>query len=451
MKKIISLILCILLTGSLLSGCGGSDDAAAAAPTASPTEATKPIIPSVRYLNFQPELELAWEELAAAYTADTGIPVTVTTEAPDHWRQTLDTCLSGEDAPTLFQLVSPAADDAWQPLCYDLSRTDAYEQLADGAYALTEGDAALALPCHLEATGIWVNKALLAQAGFRPEDITSQAGLKTIADAIAASAEPLPFAAFAFPGRQEVPMELASVAIALEFQQKNLSEPSAFRGSALDGLHSLLKLLLDNGTQGGLQEFMEGKAIFCPGTSADWDTLSKVFGPEELMLVPAFLDETQAAGDPEETTPEEETSPTEETAAEEAPEPQELCVGASRYWCVNPNAPEQDLDATLDFLDWCLATEEGTAALASLGYELPYLPAPEYRNPFLPAPDTKGLTLRQDWAIPSRQWKAALEAALEAYTAEPTTAHWARAAEVFSDYWAAEYALTDPAEETGDA
>lgn len=448
MKKTIALLLCLLLTLGTFCACSSEDTASETTPTASPTEATKPKIPSVRFLNFQPELEAAWEALAADYTAGTGVPVTVITESPDNWRQTLDTRLAGEDAPSLFQLIRPTAADRWAALCYDLADTDAYEQLVDPGYALTDDDAVLALPCNLEASGIWVNKALLTQAGYSPDDITSQAALKAIAEAVAADAETLNVSAFAFPEKAEAAhLDLAAAAIAWEFQQDGLTQPEELRGTALDGLRSLLDIMLQNGPESsGITAFLEGKALFFPGSTSDWEALSAVFAAEELALIPAFLEmaeETEAEDAPEE------TSPTEETTAEEEIR-QGLCVGAAYFWCINPNAPEQDLAVTLDFLDWCLGTEEGAAALSAMGYELPYLTAAESANPFLPDPEEEDLLLRRDWSIPSGQWKTALSKALADYSADPTDIRWDRVAEVFADYWAAEYALTDPAEETGE-
>lgn len=445
MKKNIALFLCLLLIIGIFSGCGNSDTPAETTPAAPSTEPTKPKIPSVRYLNFQPELESAWLDLAAAYTADTGVPVTVITEKPDNWQQTLDSLLSGEDAPTLFQLIRPTADDGWKELCYDLSDTDAGEQLVHTDFALTDEDAVWALPCSLNVSGIWVNKTLLAQAGFNAEDITSQNALKAACEAITENAETLNFSAFSGVS-PDACMSLAADAIALEFQQENLSDPADFRGTALEGLQSLIDTMLLNRSETP-DAFLAGKAVFFPGTGADWAALSEVFSAEELALIPAFLDKPEEV--PEETTPEEtaETQPTEETQPEET-DPQGLCIGADTYWCVNPDAPEQDLDATLDFLDWCLGTEEGAAAVAALGYDLPYLTAPESTNPFLPEAASKDLLHRRDWAVPSRQWKTALLDGLSAYIAEPSDVRWARVAAVFADYWAAEYALSTSEEET---
>ena len=37
-----------------------------------------------------------------------------------------------------------------------------------------------------------------------------------------------------------------------------------------------------------------------------------------------------------------------------------LATGTENYWCVNKNASEEDVQATLDFMNWCVTSEAGT-------------------------------------------------------------------------------------------
>ena len=39
---------------------------------------------------------------------------------------------------------------------------------------------------------------------------------------------------------------------------------------------------------------------------------------------------------------------------------QGLCTGTENYWCVNAKASEDDIQATLDFMNWCVTSEVGT-------------------------------------------------------------------------------------------
>ena len=36
---------------------------------------------------------------------------------------------------------------------------------------------------------------------------------------------------------------------------------------------------------------------------------------------------------------------------------QGLCTGTENYWCVNKEASEDDINATLDFIYWCVSSE----------------------------------------------------------------------------------------------
>ena len=94
-KRLMALALTAAVGATALTGCGGNETAAttaapateakteaAAETTAAPaTEATPAAEGSVYYLNFKPEQDQQWQDLAAAYTAETGVPVTVVTAA----------------------------------------------------------------------------------------------------------------------------------------------------------------------------------------------------------------------------------------------------------------------------------------------------------------------------------------------------------------------------------
>ena len=48
----------------------------------------------------------------------------------------------------------------------------------------------------------------------------------------------------------------------------------------------------------------------------------------------------------------------------EGEENQGLCTGSENYWCVNKNAPEEDIQATLDFMNWVVTSYDGCDSLA---------------------------------------------------------------------------------------
>ena len=80
----------------MLTGCGNSGDAAATTPatdsktdaaTTEVVETTAAADGSVYYLNFKPEADEQWQELAEQYTDETGVPVTVLTAASGEYEK----------------------------------------------------------------------------------------------------------------------------------------------------------------------------------------------------------------------------------------------------------------------------------------------------------------------------------------------------------------------------
>ena len=106
-KKLLALGLAVTMTASMLTGCGSSNDGAADADTNAKTDAEATDAEatdteasaddktasaeggSVYYLNFKPEQDPQWQELAAKYTEETGVDVTVVTAASGEYETTL--------------------------------------------------------------------------------------------------------------------------------------------------------------------------------------------------------------------------------------------------------------------------------------------------------------------------------------------------------------------------
>ena len=57
----------------------------------------------------------------------------------------------------------------------------------------------------------------------------------------------------------------------------------------------------------------------------------------------------------------------------EGEENQGLCTGSENFWCVNNTSSDEDIQATLDFLYWCVTSETGTSAMADdMGFVIPF-------------------------------------------------------------------------------
>ena len=128
---------------------------------------------------------------------------------------------------------------------------------------------------------------------------------------------------------------------------------------------------------------------------------------------------------------------------------QGLCTGCENYWCVNSQADEADIEATLAFLEWVVTSEEGTTSLGSdMGFVIPFKNAIEAENVFVQQDEAMleaGKT-PVSWnftTLPSEEWKNGVGSALTAYGADQTDANWDAVVTAFVDGWATEYALAN--------
>ena len=139
-----------------LAACGGSSSStasSAASSTAASSTAAK-ADGKVYYLNFKPEQDQDWQDLAAEYTKETGVPVTVVTAASGQYETTLMSEMEKSEAPTLFQVNGPVGLANWKDYCYDLSGSQLYGELTSDSFALKDGDAVAAIAYVLETLSL---------------------------------------------------------------------------------------------------------------------------------------------------------------------------------------------------------------------------------------------------------------------------------------------------------
>ena len=141
---------------------------------------------SVYYLNFKPEQDPQWQELAKLYTEKTGVPVTVVTAASGNYETTLMSEIEKNDPPTLFQVNGPVGLANWKDYCYDLKDAEITKHLTSDAFALKEDDKVYGVAYVIETYGLIANTKLLEKAGYKASDITNFETLKAVADDIQA-------------------------------------------------------------------------------------------------------------------------------------------------------------------------------------------------------------------------------------------------------------------------
>ena len=428
MKKLMAFLLMLAMAFSMTACAGNKTE----------NEKETAQTGSVYYLNFKPEQREAWEKLAKRYTETTGVPVTVLTAASGTYEETLLAEMAKSDAPTLFQVNGPVGLANWKDYCYDLSGSKILEDLTAEDFALQEDGAVYGVAYVIESYGIIVNKTLLQKAGYAVEDINSFADLKRIAEDITARKAELGFAVFTSAGMDgssdwRFKTHLANLPIYFEYQTDGIKTTKNIKGTYLDQYRQIWDLYIQNATCDPAElsaktgtdaenEFLNSQSVFFQNGSWEYAALSEKFADEELAMIPLYI----GVGD--------EAS-------------QGLCTGTENYWCVNKEASLEDIQATLDFMYWCVSSQEGTKAMAEdMGFVIPFKNAAPSPNVFVKqdqAMTAAGKT-PVSWnfpTMPSEQWKNGVGQMLTAYAAEPDDLHWNALVTAFVDGWASEYKL----------
>lgn len=418
-KRILSVLLAGAMAIACFAGCSGSSKG------------------SVYYLNFKPEAQEAWEALADKYEEETGVEVKVVLAASGEYESTLQAEMEKKDAPTLFQVNGPIGLANWKDYCYDLTDAKVTKELTSDVFELKDGDTVYGIGFVIESYGIIVNKKLLKEAGYELSDIASFEDLKAVAEDITANSDELGFSAFASTGMDSssdwrFKTHLANLPIYFEYLEDGINTTDAIKGTYLDNYRDIFDLYINNSTCDGDElsaktgddaksEFHTGKAVFWQNGSWEYTALSEVYADEDIAMIPIYV----GAGD-------------------EAN--QGLCTGTENYWCVNKEASEDDIKATLDFMYWLVTSETGTKAIANdMGFAIPFKKAAESPNLFVmqdAAYTSEGKT-PVSWnftTMPSENWKNGVGSALTAYAADQTDANWDKVVEAFVDGWAAEAA-----------
>ena len=432
MKKFLALILALVMALSLVA-CGEKKDD-------TKTDGDATATGSVYYLNFKPESEDAWQALAKTYTAETGVPVKVVTAASGEYETMLVSEMDKDAAPTLFQ-CNEGGVATWGDFCYDLSSTDVYNELVSKDYALKNANGeVISIAYCLETYGIIVNKALLEQAGHSLDEITNFESLKAVADDIHARAAELGFDAFTSAGLDgssswRFSGHLANMPLFYEFRDDSVSsKPATIKGTYLDNYKNVWDLYItDSATTGAAlltatgdqaeAEFGEGKAVFYQNGTWEYSNLTAAdkfaMNPDDLTMIPIYC-------------------------GVEGEEKAGLCTGTENYWSVNKNASEEDIKATLDFLNWVVTSEEGTAMMAEQFGACPFQASKAPSNPFSAlaneyvANGCYPVTWAFNFTPAVNDWRAAVVDALSKYTAG--NGSWDDVKTAFVDGWATQYA-----------
>lgn len=458
-KKIVCAMMCIAMAATSLVGCGSKADEGttndnAAEKTDEAAESTDSASGEgkVYYLNFKPEQADAWVELAQAYTDETGVEVVVSTAASGEYEKTLKSEMAKSEAPTLFQVNGPVGLATWKDYCYDLSGSELYKQVKSDDFVLKDGDAVQGIAYVIETYGIIYNKTLLEEycamdgaVVTSPEEINNFATLKAVADDIQARTgefkDGTVKGAFTSAGMDpssdwRFKTHLANLPIYYEYKDKGIGSAEKIDGTYLDNYKQIWDLYITDSTceptmlssktgEDAEAEFSMGEAVFFQnGTWEYANLINNGMTDDDLGMLPIYI-------------------------GADGEENQGLCTGSENYWCVNKNASEADIQATLDFLNWCVTSDTGRDSMANtMGFLTPFK---SFDDGYMPA--NKLVEIADEYiangktavswnfaSIPSETWKNQVGSALTEYA--QGTGTWDAVVEAFVTGWEAEYAAS---------
>ena len=403
----------------------------------------------VYYLNFAPEVADQWEALAEQYSEETGTEVQVVTAASGTYESTLKSEMDKSDAPTLFQVNGPVGLEAWKDYCYDLKDTEVYKDLASDDFALINEDGSVSgIAYKIETYGLIYNKTLLNEyfetdgaVVTSVEEINNFDTLKAVVEDITAKKDELGIeGAFTSAGMDSssdwrFKTHLANLPIYYEYKADGITSTDAIKGTYLDNYKNIWDLYINNVTceptmissksaEDARAEFALGEAVFYQ--NGTWETNGILeegdLTEDDLGMLPIYI-------------------------GVEGEENQGLCTGSENYWCVNAKASEEDIQATVDFLTWCISSDEGRTAISKdMGFATPFTTfgddyaadnvlvneAAKYVE------DGKTSVTWCFTTMPSENWKDGVGSALLEYA--QGTGEWDGVVTAFVDGWATEYA-----------
>ena len=445
-KRFAALGLATMLVGTLLTGCGSSTGNTDTAKTSK--DSKKEAAGSVYYLNFKPEADAQWQELAELYTEETGVKVTVITAAADQYETTLKSEMGKSEAPTMFQVNGPVGLASWKDYCYDLSDAAVCKELTSDDFELKDGDKVAGIGYVIESYGLIYNKELLSKAGYSQDDIKSFADLKKVAEDITSRKDELGFSAFTSAGMDgssdwRFKTHLANLPIYYEYKADGINDTDAIKGTYLDNYRNIWDLYINNATcspeqlstktgDDAVAEFVTNQAVFYQNGTWAYSDISEV-GDDNLGMLPIYI-------------------------GADGEENQGLCTGCENYWCINAKASEEDIQATEDFMEWLVTDETALKAICGsanampsggdgMGFVIPFNGNLESDNLLVNIANdyVKEGKTPVSWnftTMPSEQWKNDLGSALTTYAADQSDANWDLVKSAFVDGWAKEAAAT---------
>ncbi len=460
-RKLVSLMLVAAMAVTMVVGCGdSSNDSNSGKTEESEGGKTTSSDGRVYLLNFKPETDQAWKDLAEIYTDQTGVEVNILTATAGQYSTIQQSEMAKDEAPTIFNIGNTTAAQTWNDYTLDLKDTALYEHLTDKSLSITyDGKIAGIANCY-ECYGIIYNKKILndyctldGAVISSPDEITSFDTLKAVAEDINKRVDEINdefgyelTGAFASSGLDDGSSwrfsgHLANMPLYYEFKDDGcdlVNGEAEITGKYLDNYKAVWDLYvntssadpktLNSGALDSRSEFGMEEAVFYQQGNWEFSELTNdengyLVTAEDMGMLPIYFgvdDENQG-----------------------------LCVGTENYWAVNSKASQEDIDATLDFLEWVITSDEGRDSITNImGLSAPFDTfTGDYESENVFTQDANALMeagkTSVAWSFNATpnvdDWRADVVSALTAYT--DGSGNWDAVKTAFVDGWANQWTL----------
>ena len=401
--------------------------------------------PTIYWLNFKPESAETLEELAKLYQSKNNVSVKIVTPNQGEYNSELEKELKKSSPPTLFVIGNQETVKKLGDNLYNLKDTKIASELNTQDYTLyNDKNDLVGIGYCYETFGIIVNEELLEKANHTMKEITNFDSLKTVVEDIHSNAGKLNFNAFTSSSLHSSSSwrftgHLSNLPLFYESRDNNWKEtPSEIQGTYLDNYRKLWDLYTKNSqyspyTKESIvsenlnaeEEFGQKKAVFYQNGNWEYDSLVNKYklDKDKLKMIPFY-------------------------AGVEGEENAGLNSGTENYWAVNAKASEENIKATLDFLNWLVTDSEATNKLALSFGSMPFKKAVTPENVFLKQEkqnvDDGKYTMT--WAfnyIPNQDsWRNQILTKLIEYTGSPTDSNWNEFKNTFINSWKDLYSST---------
>lgn len=383
-KKLVSVLLVSAMAVTMLAGCGNTTNNDGTQGGSKPSNSGSK--GSVYMLNFKPESDQAWQDLAEVYEEQTGVTVNVLTAAEGTYDTTLQAEMAKADAPTIYTIGNLAGAEKWGDYIYDLSDSALYEHLTDKTLSIEYDGKVAAIANTYECYGIIYNKAILENycANYEGavissvDEINNFDTLKAVAEDINSNVDAVNEAcgtslkgAFASAGLDggsnwRFSGHLAGIALYYEFRDAGcdlVAGQGTVTGKYLENYKNVWDLYtnasaadkktLDSGALNAEAEMGMGEAVFYQNGSWEYSGLTPsddngyVVAIEDYDMMPIYFGVDDAN--------------------------EGLASGTENFWAVNSQASPEDIEATLDFLEWVITSDEGRKSVSfEMGLAAPF-------------------------------------------------------------------------------